>query len=97
MKEILDEIKDLESLLTDRISENYDVKGMQQCRHAYLYYRSIVWNIRLKVSKLFSCDDIEKHLNICLNKAIAQNKLKGKTSNDIAIFIKEYIEENKLK
>lgn len=41
-----EQIKDLDGLLTERISELHQVKGMQQCRHAYIYYRSLLWEAR---------------------------------------------------
>jgi hypothetical protein len=39
IKEIL---KELESDLSDRISELYEIKGMQAHRHAFIYYRDKV-------------------------------------------------------
>jgi hypothetical protein len=38
--EILD---DLTKLMDDRISDLYQIKGAMQARHAYIYYRSLVW------------------------------------------------------
>lgn len=42
-KEIYDELETLSNLLTDRIEEMHKVQAMQQCRHAYMYYRSFVY------------------------------------------------------
>ena len=38
--EILD---DLTKLMDDRVSDLYQIKGAMQARHAYIYYRSLVW------------------------------------------------------
>ncbi len=38
--EILD---DLAKLMDDRVSDLYQIKGAMQARHAYIYYRSLVW------------------------------------------------------
>ena len=42
VKEALDEMDILENLLTERISDLYEVQGGMQSRHAYLYYRHIL-------------------------------------------------------
>jgi len=52
--EINEQINDLDELLTERISELHEVKGMQQCRHAYVYYRSLLWGIRDTFNKSHS-------------------------------------------
>jgi ferredoxin-fold anticodon binding domain-containing protein len=39
--EILDE---LVSLLDQRVSDLYEVKGTSESRHAYIFYRSKVWD-----------------------------------------------------
>jgi len=44
--ELLEKIKDLDDLLTDRISDFHEVKGLMQARHAYMYYRKLLWEIR---------------------------------------------------
>lgn len=41
--EILDE---LESLIQEKISELHNVKGAQTERHAYIYYRALVWQLK---------------------------------------------------
>ena len=51
-KKIEENIEKLERLLDERIGELHEVKGMQQCRHAYIYYRSILWAIRDEVRKI---------------------------------------------
>ena len=48
IKEIInvkDEVILLEQLLTERISDLHEVKGGMQARHAYIYYRKLVWDI----------------------------------------------------
>jgi hypothetical protein len=47
----LEIIKDLEKLLTERIADLYEVKGMMQARHAYLFYRQKLWEIRSELIK----------------------------------------------
>lgn len=44
--EVLEKIKDLDDLLTDRISDFHEVKGAMQARHVYMYYRKLLWEIR---------------------------------------------------
>lgn len=44
--DISEQIKELEELLDERIVELHKVNGMQQYRHAYIYYRSLLWDIR---------------------------------------------------
>lgn len=42
----IEELDELEKLLTERISDMYEIKGMMQARHAYILYRQKVWNVR---------------------------------------------------
>jgi ACT domain-containing protein len=46
LNEVNEDIKSLDTLLTERISKLHEVKGMQQCRHAYIYYRSLLYKVR---------------------------------------------------
>lgn len=46
-KDILDKLEAVEKLLSERISELHEVKGAQQARHAYVYYRSSVFGARI--------------------------------------------------
>lgn len=46
--EMNEDFKELEDLLTERISDMYEIKGMMQARHAYIYYRSLLYNIKCK-------------------------------------------------
>jgi len=46
--EMNDDFKELEDLLTERISDLYEIKGAMQARHAYIYYRSLLCNIKYK-------------------------------------------------
>ena len=39
-------IDDLEQMLTERISELHEVKGMMQQRHVFCYYRKILWEAK---------------------------------------------------
>ena len=39
-------LKNLEDLLTDKISELHKAQGFQTERHAFIYYREIVWSIK---------------------------------------------------
>lgn len=41
--EIIDE---LEKLLSERIIDTYEVKGLQQARHAYVLYRKLLWEAK---------------------------------------------------
>jgi hypothetical protein len=39
-------VSDLSELFDDRVSELHKVQGMQAERHAFVYYREKIWNIR---------------------------------------------------
>ena len=39
-------INNLEKLLTERISDLYEVKGGMQARHAYILYRKLLWEAK---------------------------------------------------
>ena len=43
---VLSIIQDLDHLLEDRIVDLHELKGGQQARHAYMLYRTKVWEIR---------------------------------------------------
>lgn len=45
-KQVFESIDELEKLLTDRISDLHDIKGMMQSRHAYILYRKLLWEIK---------------------------------------------------
>ncbi len=46
IKEAISILAELETLLTDRISDLHQVKGGMQSRHAYCYYRKHVWDAK---------------------------------------------------
>lgn len=46
VEEVMDTLRELEKLLEERIVDFYDVKGMQQARHAYCFYRKYVWEAK---------------------------------------------------
>lgn len=43
VKEAVEVFQDLDKMLTERISDLYEVKGGMQARHCYSYYRAKVW------------------------------------------------------
>ena len=43
---ILEKYDELDKLLTERISDLHEVKGMMQGRHAYIFYRKLLWEIK---------------------------------------------------
>lgn len=45
----LDTIKELEDLLTERIADLHEVKGCMQARHAYIFYRKLLWETKHKL------------------------------------------------
>lgn len=51
ISQALGELKELEDLLSERISDLHQVKGMMQARHVYCYYRQKVWDIQRKLKK----------------------------------------------
>ena len=48
---IFEDIKELEDLLTDRISDFHEIKGMMQARYAYIFYRKLLWDIKYKLNE----------------------------------------------
>ena len=46
VKDFFEVVDDLEKLLTERISDLHNVKGGMQARHAYCYYRSLLWDAK---------------------------------------------------
>ena len=44
--ELFADINELDKLLTERISDLHEIKGMMQARHAYIFYRERLWGIR---------------------------------------------------
>ena len=46
MTAVLDNINDLDKLLTDRIVELHKMEGMMQARHVYIFYRERLWGIK---------------------------------------------------
>lgn len=50
--DILYDIKCFEDLLTERISDMYEIKGMMQARHCYIFYRKLLGEIKDKIKEL---------------------------------------------
>ena len=46
LENIIDNIDELSKLLDERIVDLHNIKGAMQARHAYIFYRKLVWNIR---------------------------------------------------
>ena len=46
VKDFFEVIDSLDKLLTERISDLHEVRGEMQSRHAYCYYRSLVWEAK---------------------------------------------------
>lgn len=46
VKDFFDIIDELEKLLTDRISDLYEVKGAMQARHTFVLYRKLLWEAK---------------------------------------------------
>jgi hypothetical protein len=51
-KEALEMLNKLENLLTERIEDLHQVWGMQQARHAYIYYRDLLGDIEEKIKEI---------------------------------------------
>ena len=49
VKDLFELFDDLEEMLTDKISELHKVKGHQTERHAFSYYRKLLWESRYLV------------------------------------------------
>lgn len=70
-KELLEKVVEFEKLLTERIVELHEIKGMMQARHAYIFYRKLLWEIK----ELF-----ESNLKgVRENKKTKQNEKRTKT------------------
>jgi len=39
-------VEDLEKLLTERVQDLHEVPGGMQARHAYCYYRKLLWEAK---------------------------------------------------
>ena len=46
-----EQMKELEELLTERISDFYQVKGLVQARHAYVFYRRLLTEAKYKLQE----------------------------------------------
>lgn len=46
VKDFFEVVDDLEKLLTERISDLHEVRGGMQSRHAYCYYRKLLWDAK---------------------------------------------------
>ena len=44
--DILEDLKELGELMDERISDLHEIKGMMQARHAYVFYRKLIWELR---------------------------------------------------
>lgn len=51
-KEAILLLGDIEELLTERIVELAEVTGFKQARHAYIYYRSLLYDVRDEIMKI---------------------------------------------
>jgi len=51
VKDFFEVVDDLEKLLTERISDLHNVKGGMQARHAYCYYRRLLWDAKYLMRK----------------------------------------------
>ena len=60
ISEVFKEIRELEELLTDRISDLYQVKGGMQARHAYIFYREKLSSIRAKLDSSIKVEPKKK-------------------------------------
>ena len=45
-KNLLEKVDELDKLLTERISDLHEIQGMMQARHAYIFYRKLLWEIK---------------------------------------------------
>lgn len=46
VEDFFEVVDDLEKVLTERISDLHGVKGGMQSRHAYCYYRKLLWEAK---------------------------------------------------
>ena len=60
LTEVLEKIDELENYLTERVADLYEVKGGMQARHAYVFYRKMVWEIRELVMDHFNTKEKKK-------------------------------------
>ena len=43
---VFEKYDELEQLLTERISDLHEIKGMMQARHAYIFYRKLLCEMK---------------------------------------------------
>lgn len=55
-QDVQDKLTELDNLLTERIADLHGEKGMMQCRHVYIFYRKLVWEIERKLSNSLKTD-----------------------------------------
>ena len=48
--ELFDAMNELSKLLTERISDMHEIKGMMQARHAYIFYRRMLLDIKYSMA-----------------------------------------------
>jgi hypothetical protein len=46
VNDLLEKVDEFEKLLTERIFDLHEIKGMMQARHAYIFYRKLLWEIK---------------------------------------------------
>jgi len=46
VEDFFEVIDNLDKLLTERISDLHEVRGGMQSRHAYFYYRKLLWEAK---------------------------------------------------
>ena len=51
LNEAIEQLEDLSKMFDDRVSDLYQVKGGQQARHAYMFYRKYVWETLAMLKK----------------------------------------------
>lgn len=56
--DIKSDIEELQDLLTDRISDLHEIKGMMQARHAYIFYRKLLYGINDKLNNAVKAESI---------------------------------------
>ena len=46
VEDVFESMIELEKLLTERIAELHNVEGGKQARHAYMFYRRVLWDAK---------------------------------------------------
>lgn len=60
LNDAYENLNELDKLLTERVGDLHEVKGGKQARHAYIFYRKLVWDAKHKLEKFLRLSEESK-------------------------------------